>query len=67
MIRYVVFSFIPFISGDLQIANILLHLVTQAMFSSANLNIFIRQPDGSYEGDSLDSPRGDEDSDKSWL
>ncbi|KAL7143595.1 hypothetical protein ABFS83_08G202400 [Erythranthe nasuta] len=28
-------------------------------FPSGNLNIFIRQPDGSYIGDSLDSPRGD--------
>ncbi|XP_073058333.1 protein MEI2-like 5 [Primulina eburnea] len=26
--------------------------------SSGNLNIFIRQPDGSYAGDSLDSPNG---------
>ncbi|KZV52913.1 hypothetical protein F511_31507 [Dorcoceras hygrometricum] len=26
--------------------------------SSGNLNIFIRQPDGSYAGDSLDSPKG---------
>lgn len=26
---------------------------------SGNLNIFIRQPDGSYAGDSLDSPKGD--------
>ncbi|XP_073061026.1 protein MEI2-like 5 isoform X1 [Primulina eburnea] len=29
--------------------------------SSGNLNIFIRQPDGSYAGDSLDSPEGDPD------
>ncbi|KAL6570761.1 hypothetical protein OROGR_000311 [Orobanche gracilis] len=27
-------------------------------FPSGNLNIFIRQPDGSYAGDSLDSPTG---------
>ncbi|KAL6553524.1 hypothetical protein OROGR_007366 [Orobanche gracilis] len=27
-------------------------------FPSGNLNIFIRQPDGSYSGDSLDSPKG---------
>ncbi|KAH6788822.1 MEI2-like protein 5 [Perilla frutescens var. frutescens] len=32
-----------------------------ASFSSGNLNIFIRQPDGSYVGDSLDSPKGDPD------
>ncbi|KAG6407796.1 hypothetical protein SASPL_130794 [Salvia splendens] len=31
------------------------------LFPSGNLNIFIRQPDGSYLGDSLDSPRGDSD------
>ncbi|KAK6142296.1 hypothetical protein DH2020_022644 [Rehmannia glutinosa] len=30
-------------------------------FPSGNLNIFIRQPDGSYSGDSLDSPKGDPD------
>ncbi|XP_057796116.1 protein MEI2-like 2 isoform X4 [Salvia miltiorrhiza] len=30
-------------------------------FPSGNLNIFIRQPDGSYLGDSLDSPKGDPD------
>ncbi|GER29216.1 RNA-binding protein [Striga asiatica] len=30
-------------------------------FSSGNLNIFIRQPDGSYAGDSLDSPTGEPD------
>ncbi|KAL0328317.1 UNVERIFIED_CONTAM: protein MEI2-like 2 [Sesamum calycinum] len=29
-------------------------------FPSGNLNIFIRQPDGTYAGDSLDSPRGDQ-------
>ncbi|KAK4420938.1 protein MEI2-like 2 [Sesamum alatum] len=29
-------------------------------FPSANLNIFIRQPDGTYAGDSLDSPQGDQ-------
>ncbi|KAK6134993.1 hypothetical protein DH2020_031277 [Rehmannia glutinosa] len=28
-------------------------------FPYGNLNIFIRQPDGSYAGDSLDSPTGD--------
>ncbi|KAK4484587.1 hypothetical protein RD792_007171 [Penstemon davidsonii] len=28
---------------------------------SGNMNIFIRQPDGSYAGDSLDSPKGDSD------
>ncbi|EPS69916.1 hypothetical protein M569_04846, partial [Genlisea aurea] len=28
-------------------------------FPSGNLNIFIRQPDGSYAGDSLDSPKSD--------
>ncbi|XP_073028279.1 protein MEI2-like 5 isoform X1 [Primulina eburnea] len=28
-------------------------------FSSGNLNVFIRQPDGSYAGDSLDSPKDD--------
>ncbi|KAL0399634.1 UNVERIFIED_CONTAM: protein MEI2-like 2, partial [Sesamum radiatum] len=27
-------------------------------FPTGNLNIFIRQPDGSYAGDSLDSPKG---------
>ncbi|XP_041994320.1 protein MEI2-like 5 [Salvia splendens] len=32
-----------------------------AAFSSSNLNIFVRQPDGSYIGDSLDSPRSDPD------
>ncbi|GFP78746.1 protein mei2-like 2 [Phtheirospermum japonicum] len=31
-------------------------------FPSGNLNIFIRQPDGSYSGDSLDSPTDDPDS-----
>ncbi|CAA0808666.1 Protein MEI2-like 5 [Striga hermonthica] len=30
-------------------------------FPSGNLNIFIRQPDGSYTGDSLDSPTGEPD------
>ncbi|KAL3631533.1 hypothetical protein CASFOL_024517 [Castilleja foliolosa] len=30
-------------------------------FPSGNLNIFIRQPDGSYSGDSLDSPTDDSD------
>ncbi|KAH6836455.1 MEI2-like protein 5 [Perilla frutescens var. hirtella] len=30
-------------------------------FPSGNLNIFIRQPDGTYAGDSLDSPKGDPD------
>ncbi|XP_042038968.1 protein MEI2-like 2 isoform X2 [Salvia splendens] len=30
-------------------------------FPSGNLNIFIRQPDGSYLGDSLDSPKGNPD------
>ncbi|GER53416.1 RNA-binding protein [Striga asiatica] len=30
-------------------------------FPSGNLNIFIRQPDGSYAGDSLDSPTGEPD------
>ncbi|XP_042007429.1 protein MEI2-like 5 [Salvia splendens] len=30
-------------------------------FSSSNLNIFVRQPDGSYTGDALDSPKGDQD------
>ncbi|KAG8386722.1 hypothetical protein BUALT_Bualt03G0178500 [Buddleja alternifolia] len=30
-------------------------------FPSGNLNIFILQPDGSYAGDSLDSPKGDPD------
>ncbi|XP_047950500.1 protein MEI2-like 2 [Salvia hispanica] len=34
------------------------HLVN---FSSSNLNIFVRQPDGSYTGDALDSPKGDQD------
>ncbi|KAK6142286.1 hypothetical protein DH2020_022634 [Rehmannia glutinosa] len=33
----------------------------QESFPSGNLNIFIRQPDGSYSGDSLDSPKGDPD------
>ncbi|KAI3457068.1 hypothetical protein Pfo_013731 [Paulownia fortunei] len=33
----------------------------QEPFPSGNLNIFIRQPDGSYAGDSLDSPKGDPD------
>ncbi|KAL1560553.1 protein MEI2-like 5 [Salvia divinorum] len=32
-----------------------------AAFSSSNLNIFVRQPDGSYIGDSLDSPKSDPD------
>ncbi|BFG25630.1 hypothetical protein CerSpe_119010 [Prunus speciosa] len=31
----------------------------QETFLSRNLNICIRQPDGSYLGDSLDSPKGD--------
>ncbi|XP_073148316.1 protein MEI2-like 2 isoform X2 [Henckelia pumila] len=31
-------------------------------FPPGNLNILIRQPDGSYTGDSLDSPKGDPDS-----
>ncbi|KAK6157089.1 hypothetical protein DH2020_011337 [Rehmannia glutinosa] len=31
----------------------------QEPFPYGNLNIFIRQPDGSYAGDSLDSPTGD--------
>nr|XP_027063850.1 protein MEI2-like 5 isoform X2 [Coffea arabica] len=30
----------------------------QEIFPSSNLNICIRQPDGSYTGDSLDSPKG---------
>lgn len=30
----------------------------QDIFLSSNLNICIRQPDGSYSGDSLDSPKG---------
>lgn len=30
----------------------------QELFPSSNLNICIRQPDGSYTGDSLDSPKG---------
>ncbi|XP_073118859.1 protein MEI2-like 5 isoform X3 [Henckelia pumila] len=30
-------------------------------FPSGNLNVFIRQPDGSYAGDSLDSPKDDSD------
>lgn len=51
---------IPFVI-DIQIANLLSSLATQATFSSNNLNIFIRQPDGSYLGDSLDSPKGDQD------
>lgn len=42
-------------------ANSLSSLVAQANFSSSNLNIFVRQPDGSYTGDALDSPKGDQD------
>ena len=30
----------------------------QEPVASGNLNICIRQPDGSYSGDSLESPRG---------
>ncbi|XP_075488741.1 protein MEI2-like 2 isoform X1 [Primulina tabacum] len=30
-------------------------------YPSGNLNVFIRQPDGSYAGDSLDSPKDDSD------
>lgn len=33
--------------------------ILQETFLSRNLNICIRQPDGSYLGDSLDSPKGD--------
>ncbi|KAL1561063.1 protein MEI2-like 5 [Salvia divinorum] len=32
-----------------------------ANFSSSNLNIFVRRPDGSYIEDALDSPKGDQD------
>lgn len=32
--------------------------IAQELFPSSNLNICIRQPDGSYTGDSLDSPKG---------
>ncbi|KAL1555721.1 protein MEI2-like 5 [Salvia divinorum] len=32
-----------------------------ANFSSSNLNIFVHQPDGSYVGDALDSPKGEQD------
>ncbi|XP_038683332.1 protein MEI2-like 2 isoform X2 [Tripterygium wilfordii] len=35
-----------------------LEIGDQEPFLSANLNICIRQPDGSYSGDSLDSPKG---------
>ncbi|KAK4398200.1 protein MEI2-like 2 [Sesamum angolense] len=36
------------------------HIITfyEDAFPTGNLNIFIRQPDGSYAGDSLDSPKG---------
>jgi hypothetical protein len=33
-------------------------VVLQEPFFSSNLNICIRQPDGSYSGDSLESPKG---------
>ncbi|KAL3638299.1 hypothetical protein CASFOL_017670 [Castilleja foliolosa] len=38
-------------------------------FPSGNLNIYIRQPDGSYAGDSLDSPTSDPDEKlpESWM
>lgn len=39
----------------------------QEPFPSGNLNIFIRQPDGSYLGDSLDSPKGDPDIFWGWI
>lgn len=33
-------------------------MILQEPFLSSNLNICIRQPDGSYSGDSLESPKG---------
>lgn len=45
---YSVLSAPPLLLGDF----------AQELFPSSNLNICIRQPDGSYTGDSLDSPKG---------
>ncbi|KAL5731950.1 Protein MEI2-like 2 [Ranunculus cassubicifolius] len=38
--------------------------IFQESFPSNNLNILVRQPDGSYTGDSPDSPRDDDSDDK---
>ena len=47
----------PYLFSDF-IFLIFFFCVLQEPFFSSNLNICIRQPDGSYSGDSLESPKG---------